>query len=58
MFGVEALIVIGGMTDVGYAPLAVAVANAGALGFINAPFAYDGGFVKRDQALAEHLVPS
>lgn len=36
MFGVEAPIVMGGMTGVGYAPLVAAVANAGALGFITA----------------------
>ncbi|MGV7121898.1 NAD(P)H-dependent flavin oxidoreductase [Sphingopyxis sp. 550A] len=36
MFGIEAPIVMGGMTGVGYAPLVAAVANAGGLGFITA----------------------
>jgi len=36
MFGVEAPIVMGGMTGVGYGELVAAVANAGALGFITA----------------------
>jgi len=36
MFGIEAPIVMGGMTGVGYGPLVAAVANAGALGFITA----------------------
>ena len=34
MFGVEAPVVMGGMTGVGYGELVAAVANAGALGFI------------------------
>jgi nitronate monooxygenase len=36
MFGVEAPLVMGGMTGVGYGPLVAAVANAGGLGFITA----------------------
>ncbi len=36
MFGIEAPIIMGGMTGVGYAPLVSAVANAGALGFLTA----------------------
>jgi len=36
MFGVEAPIVMGGMTGVGYGPLVAAVANGGGLGFITA----------------------
>ena len=36
MFGVEAPIVMGGLMDVGYAPLSAAVANTGELAFINA----------------------
>lgn len=36
MFGVEAPLVMGGMTGVGYGELVAAVANAGALGFITA----------------------
>ena len=36
MFSIEAPIVMGGMTGVGYGPLVAAVANAGALGFVTA----------------------
>jgi nitronate monooxygenase len=36
MFGIEAPILMGGMTGVGYGPLVAAVANGGGLGFITA----------------------
>jgi NADH:quinone reductase (non-electrogenic) len=42
MFDIEAPIVMGGMTGIGYAPLVAAVANAGGLGFITAHHASTG----------------
>ncbi|WP_206598588.1 NAD(P)H-dependent flavin oxidoreductase [Croceicoccus estronivorus] len=48
MFGIDAPILMGGMTGVGYGELVAAVANAGALGFITAHMFSDG-----DALLAE-----